>query len=130
MKSNKVAAVDFLQLVTSGKISEAYEEYVDMRGHHHNPHFPGDIRSLKLGMEQNDKVYPDKEYEVKNVLEDGDLIAVHGLVKLSENLKIAGNVKQNFISVIILNMAQLQIGIGRTNPNNLFPLASSYVYRL
>ena len=86
---NKDKAVEFLKLVTSGKIQEAYDKYVDMTGKHHNPHFPGDFASLKLGMEQNEQQFPNKKYEIKETLEDGDLVAVHGKVQLNRELSIA-----------------------------------------
>jgi predicted SnoaL-like aldol condensation-catalyzing enzyme len=34
-------------------------------------------------MEENAQEYPDKAYETLRVLEDGDLVAVHGRVNLS-----------------------------------------------
>lgn len=89
MKSHKEIAIDFLQLVTTGKIREAYERHVSSALKHHNPYFKGDAESLQKGMEENDKMFPNKVYEVKGVLEDGDLVAVHGFVKLSEDKKIA-----------------------------------------
>jgi len=73
----KQAAVDFLQLVVSGKINEAYHKYVDLGGKHHNPHFRDGFLALQKAMSDNQVKYPRKQLTVKNVLGDGDLVAVH-----------------------------------------------------
>lgn len=41
MKPHKDQAVDFLHLIVSGKIDEAYKKYVSPDFRHHNPYFPG-----------------------------------------------------------------------------------------
>ncbi len=87
--SHKDAAVDFLNLVTKGKIREAYEKNATADFIHHNPHFKGDAESLAQAMEEHHKLFPNKVYEVKHVLEDGELVAVHGRVQLVEGGKTA-----------------------------------------
>lgn len=47
MKPHKDQAVDFLHLIVSGKIDEAYKKYVSPDFRHHNPYFPGDADSLE-----------------------------------------------------------------------------------
>ena len=81
MQSHKEIAVIFEQLVVSGQIREAYEKYVSPDFRHHNPYFKGDRESLLLGMENNAAQFADKVYEVKRVLEDGDLVAIHSRLK-------------------------------------------------
>lgn len=81
--SHKEAATSFMQLVAEGNVSEAYERYVGPDFRHHNPFFQGDADSLRRGMEQNAAEHPDKVFEVHHVLEDGDLVAVHSLVRQS-----------------------------------------------
>src|SRR2546423_10159656 len=81
MQSHKEIAVIFEQLVVSGQIREAYEKYVSPDFRHHNPYFKGDRESLLLGMEKNAAQFADKAYEVKRVLEDGDLVATHSRLK-------------------------------------------------
>lgn len=78
----KGIAVAFLRLAVSGKAREAYEKYVHPDFRHHNPYFKGDKESLLVGMEESAKEFPDKVFEVVRVLEDGDLVAVHGKVRL------------------------------------------------
>jgi predicted SnoaL-like aldol condensation-catalyzing enzyme len=74
--------VDFLQRVVAGEIEEAYEKYVDMAGKHHNCFTPAGFPALIKGMKEADKMFPDKQWTVKHVLEDGDLVAVHSYMVL------------------------------------------------
>jgi predicted SnoaL-like aldol condensation-catalyzing enzyme len=77
IQAHKEQAIDFLQLVVAGKIDEAYESYVNMHGKHHNLFFSGEFSSLKKGMLENQTQNPNKRLMVKNVLGDGDLVAIH-----------------------------------------------------
>jgi len=74
---NKEIAVKFLKLVVSGKIDEAYHKYVDMKGKHHNTFFPTGFLALREAMKENHEQFPNKKFEIKNVLSDGELTAVH-----------------------------------------------------
>ncbi len=71
------AAVEFLQLVAAGRIDEAYQKHVDMRGVHHNPFFPAGFPALQKAMADNHAQFPDKKLTVKHVLSDSDFVAVH-----------------------------------------------------
>jgi predicted SnoaL-like aldol condensation-catalyzing enzyme len=73
----------FLKLASSGKVREAYEKYVHPDFRHHNAYFKGDRESLLRGMEENTQKFPNKTYETMRILEDGNLIAIHGKVTLS-----------------------------------------------
>lgn len=66
-----------MRMVATGEIREAYDRFVDASLIHHNPWFPGDPESLLKGMEENATKNPGKILDVKRVLEDGDLVAVH-----------------------------------------------------
>jgi predicted SnoaL-like aldol condensation-catalyzing enzyme len=79
--SRKESAIEFLQMASSGKVREAYRDYVGQGFRHHNPFFPGDANSLMQAMEENASENPDKSFEVHQALEDGDLVAVHGKVR-------------------------------------------------
>lgn len=81
--NNKERAISFLLLASSGNVREAYETYVHRDFHHHNPSFPGDRASLLAGMEESAVTFPNKEFEAVRALEDGDLVAVHGRVRLT-----------------------------------------------
>ncbi len=77
IQARKQAAVGFLQLVIAGRIDEAYQTHVESQGRHHNPFFPAGFAALKKGMIENHTQFPHKQLTVKNVLGDGDLVAVH-----------------------------------------------------
>jgi predicted SnoaL-like aldol condensation-catalyzing enzyme len=78
----KEAAASFLRLASSGKVNEAYQQYVGASFRHHNPYFPGDAEALKAAMQENAAQFPQKTIDIKRVLVDGDLVAVHAHVRL------------------------------------------------
>ena len=80
--NHKERAISFLRLASSGNVREAYERYVHQDFRHHNPYVPGDRASLLAAMEENAATFPQKEFEALRALEDGDLVAVHGRVRL------------------------------------------------
>ncbi|MCJ8008085.1 ester cyclase [Lederbergia wuyishanensis] len=84
-QSIKEKAVSFLKLVASGKVLEAYQSYVGPEFSHHNPYFPGDAESLMLAMEENATKNPQKIFDVKLAIQDGDKVAVHSHVKQNPN---------------------------------------------
>ncbi len=83
IQNHKQTAVQFLKLVVAGHIDEAYQKYVDMKGKHHNPFFPAGFPALQKAMKENHTQFPNKQITVKNVLADGDLVAVHSELALS-----------------------------------------------
>jgi len=80
-QSRKEAAIEFLTLVASGDVREAYQQYVGKGFRHHNPYFRGDADSLMEAMEQNAAKNPNKEFEVQRALQDGDHVAVLSRVR-------------------------------------------------
>jgi len=79
--SNKNAAVSFLKMVASGKVQEAYSKFVGEGFRHHNPFFEGSAKSLQAGMQANALQNPDKVMDVKRVIAEGELVAVHSHVQ-------------------------------------------------
>ncbi|HZJ24625.1 MAG TPA: nuclear transport factor 2 family protein [Anaerolineales bacterium] len=79
--SNKNAAVSFLKMVASGKVQEAYSKFVGEGFRHHNPFFEGSAESLQAGMQANALQNPDKVMDVKRVIAEGELVAVHSHVQ-------------------------------------------------
>ncbi len=77
IQARKDAAVQFLHLIISGHIEQAYDRHVNMQGKHHNPFFLAGFRALQQAMSQNHAQFPHKHLTVKHVLGDGDLVAVH-----------------------------------------------------
>ena len=77
--SKKDIAISFLENAASGKLVEAYV-LVSRNFRHHNPHFKGDAESLKAGMAEAHKTFPNTTLEVQRAWEDGDLVALHSRV--------------------------------------------------
>jgi len=75
-QSMKDSALSFLRMAASGQVREAYELYVGPGFRHHNPWFRGDAQSLMAGMLENARQHPDKVFEVKMALAEGDRVAV------------------------------------------------------
>ena len=84
--SHKDAAIAFLELGSSGRVTEAYDTYVAPNFRHHNPYFPGDAKSLAAGMAENAAKFPKKSFRVERAIEEGDLVAVHSRVRLSADM--------------------------------------------
>ena len=83
--SNKDAAVTFLKLAASGKVREAYSKFVGPGFRHHNPFFEGSAESLSAGMEENARQNPDKVFEVKRAIAEGEFVVVHSHVQQKPN---------------------------------------------
>ena|SRR5882757_6267869 len=84
-KTYKQIARDFLNLSSKGESRQAFSIYVGKGFKHHNAYFKGDAESLMAAMEENAKKTPDKVFEIKRILEDGDLVAVHSHVRQNPN---------------------------------------------
>ncbi len=73
----KGVALKFLELVINGKIDEAYQRFVAPDGKHHNAYFRAGFPTLREGMKGNEAQFPNKRFEVKQVLGDGDMVATY-----------------------------------------------------
>ena len=78
--SKKEIAITFLKLAASGKLDEAYGNYVAPDFRHHNPYFAGDAQSLKAGMAEAAGKFSNTTLEVQHTWENGDLVAIHSRV--------------------------------------------------
>jgi predicted SnoaL-like aldol condensation-catalyzing enzyme len=81
-RGRKQIAVEFLEMVGAGKIDDAYREYADPNGKHHNPFFAPGFTALREAMKENALQFPAMRLTVKNVIGDGDLVAIHSHVVL------------------------------------------------
>ena len=81
----KDIAKDFLTLCAFGNPREAFKLYVANNFKHHNPYFKGDADSLMIAMEESSKDSPNEIFEIKQTLQDGDLVALHSYIKQGEN---------------------------------------------
>ncbi len=84
MVSRRQMAVEFLTLAASGRVREAYERFVAADFRHHNAYFKGDRESLMKGMEETAAKNPNKRFEVKLALEDGDFVATYSSLKMAD----------------------------------------------
>ena len=75
-KSHKDVAVEFLGMVATGQVREAYDRHVAPGFRHHNPWFRGDARSLMEGMAENAEKNPGKQLQVKMALQEGERVAI------------------------------------------------------
>jgi len=78
---HKEAAMEFLRLVASGEVREAYRRHIGPGFRHHNPFFRSGAESLMAAMEENAAKNPGKVLEIQRALQDGDLVAVHSRVR-------------------------------------------------
>src|ERR1043165_2470512 len=78
--NTKQIAVSFLENAASGKLDEAYS-LVGPNFRHHNAYFPGDVESLKAGMADAHKQFPNTKLDVQRAIAEGDLVAVHSRVQ-------------------------------------------------
>jgi predicted SnoaL-like aldol condensation-catalyzing enzyme len=79
--SNKDVAISFLKLAASGKVREAYSEFVAAGFRHHNPFFEGSAEALMAGMEENARQNPSRVLQVKRAVAEGELVVVHSHVR-------------------------------------------------
>jgi predicted SnoaL-like aldol condensation-catalyzing enzyme len=80
-RSNKDAAIDFMHLVSTGHVRQAFAQYVDKSFKHHNPFFAAGANALLSAMEDNAKQNPDKQFTVHHAIAEGNLVAIHGHVR-------------------------------------------------
>jgi predicted SnoaL-like aldol condensation-catalyzing enzyme len=82
LSARKQIARQFLELVGAGRIDEAYRKYVAPDGRHHNPSFAAGFPALQAGMQANFTQFHGMHVSIRNVIGEGDLVAVHSHVVL------------------------------------------------
>lgn len=82
----KLSAFSFLTTVTSGKIREAYDAHIHQDFTHHNQYMKGDRQTLMDGMLENEENFPHKTFEVKRLVEEGDIVVAHSALELGANM--------------------------------------------
>src|SRR3954471_22714457 len=80
--TRKVAAIAFLTFASRGDVREAFATYTAPAFRHHNPYFRGDAASLSAAMADNAAKNPEKVFEVKQAIAEGDRVAVHSHVRM------------------------------------------------
>lgn len=79
---NKEHAIQFLKLVSLGNVDEAYDQFASPAGKHHSPHFAAGFDALKAAMKENYKQFPEKQADIKHVMAENDMVALHSHVVL------------------------------------------------
>jgi predicted SnoaL-like aldol condensation-catalyzing enzyme len=77
---HKQAALQFLKLIETGQVEQAYRKYAAANGRHHNPYFQAGFPAQQKGMQENHDQFPNMRLTVNNVIGDGDLVAIHSLI--------------------------------------------------
>jgi len=77
----KDTAIAFLTRVVAGDVRGAYEQHVGDGFRHHNPYFPGDVQSLRKGMEDDEARNPGKTLDVQLAVQEEDYVAVHSRLR-------------------------------------------------
>ncbi len=78
--ANRDLAISFLKNAASGKLDEAYS-LTASNFRHHNAYFKADAESLKAGMADAHKQFPNTKIDVQRAIAEGDLVAVHSRVQ-------------------------------------------------
>ena len=86
--SNKETAISFLETCAMKNPELAFSKYVNSNFKHHNQYFKGDGESLMKAMIEADKSHPNKAFNIKQVFENDDRVAIHSQV-VKETMEIA-----------------------------------------
>ena len=117
---NAVIAAEFLQMCARGDVRAAYDLHVSPDFVHHNAWFPADRESLLRAMEESAAVEPNKSFEVKQVIEGGDRVAVLShLKRAGEDLEYAVVHIARFADGKIVELWDLGQEIPKDSPNAL-----------
>ncbi|MBK9637013.1 MAG: nuclear transport factor 2 family protein [Bacteroidetes bacterium] len=81
----KEIAKQFLMNAAKGNARIYFDQYLHTNFKHHNVYFKGDAQTLLLATEENAKNNPDKTFEIKRILQDGELVAVHSHATLKKD---------------------------------------------
>ena len=106
---NAQRAVTFLSMCAAGNVQAAFDEYVADDFVHHNAYFPSDRQSLLTAMAESSATNPNKEFNVKHVIEQGDKVAVMSeVVRADDVVRYAVTVPHhiNLDEIVIRPVAQ------------------------
>lgn len=117
---NREIATTFLQMCARGEVREAYARHVAEDFVHHNAWFPGDRESLLLAMEESAAAEPNKSFEVKQIIDGGDRIAVLShLVRADADMEYAVVHIARLAGGLIVELWDLGQEIPKDSPNAL-----------
>jgi predicted SnoaL-like aldol condensation-catalyzing enzyme len=117
---NADKATEFLKMCARGDVRAAYERHVAPDFVHHNAWFPGDRESLLRAMEESAAAEPNKSFEVKQVIDGGDRVAVLShLQRAGADLEYAVVHIARFADGKIVELWDLGQEIPKDSPNAL-----------
>ena len=114
--TQKETTQTFLQLVSSGRVEKAYDDFISDDFFHHNQYFEGNREALKKAMADAHKTDPNKSLKVKYCYAEGDTVITHSLVK-KEKMEIAVIHIFRFSSDKIVELWDLGQPIEKDSPN-------------
>lgn len=85
MRTKKDISKEFLTLCSKGESRKAFKLHVGKKFKHHNPYFRGDAEALMTAMEESAKSTPNEIFEVRNIIEEGNLVWVHSYIQQAGN---------------------------------------------
>ncbi|PKL83847.1 MAG: polyketide cyclase [Ignavibacteriae bacterium HGW-Ignavibacteriae-3] len=83
MESHKDIARNFLMLTAKGKAHHAFDLYAAADIKHHNVFFKGDAESIITAMDDNARKNPELTLDIKLVIQESNMVAVHSHVKMN-----------------------------------------------
>lgn len=86
--SMKEAAIEFLETCALKSPREAFAKFVGPGFKHHNQYSKGDADSLMRAMTESDQAQPNRKFEIKQVFESGDRVALFSRV-VKDSMEIA-----------------------------------------
>ena len=120
MTSHADIATSFLRMCARGEVRDAYDRYVSQDFVHHNAWFAGDRESLLRAMEESAAKEPNKSFEVRQVIDGGDKVAVLSHLKRAEaNLEYAVVHIARIVDGKIAELWDLGQEIPKDSPNEL-----------
>lgn len=114
--SNKLLALEFLKTCALESPKKAFEKYVGPDFKHHNQFFKGDAESLMNAMIEADKSSPNRAFNVKQVFETEDRVAVYSEV-VKDEMSIAVVHMLRFENGKISEMWDVGQVIDKNSPN-------------
>ena len=78
--THKDTALAFLKLCAAGKPREAFEQYTGPTFRHHNAFYGDTAEELIDGMEEMAEAFPRTTFAEKQILEDGNQVAIYSHV--------------------------------------------------
>ena len=118
MTSHADIATSFLRMCARGEVRDAYDRYVSQDFVHHNAWFAGDRESLLRAMEESAAKEPNKSFEVRQVIDGGDKVAVLSHLKRADaNLEYAVVHIARIVDGKIVELWDLGQEIPKDSPN-------------